>query len=84
MIVSGTSPVEVLHTAQELGQHAFVTCVNHENEPGRMRRASFPYDLTCPGEPLPVVTVEFQKQVGSPGRTLDHVAPFPREGNAYE
>ena len=75
VIVSGTSPVEVFHAAQESGQHPFVTCVGHENEPSRMRRISFPHDTIYPGEPLPVVTVEFRKQVGSPGRTMDRVIP---------
>ncbi len=75
VIVSGTSPVEVFHAAQESGQHPFVTCVGHENEPCRMRRISFSYDSTYPGEPLPVVTVEFRKQVGSSGRTFDRVIP---------
>ena len=38
VMVSGTSPVEVFHTAQASGRHPFVTCVGHENEPNRMRR----------------------------------------------
>ena len=59
VIVSGTSPVEVFHPAQESGRHPFVTCVGHEEEPCRMRRATFAYDATYPGEPLPMVTVEF-------------------------
>jgi len=46
VIVSGTSPVEVLHSAQASGQHPFVTCVGHEHEPNRMRRVSFSYDTT--------------------------------------
>jgi hypothetical protein len=75
VIVSGTSPVVVFHAAQESGQHPFVTCVGHENEPCRMRRVSFSYDLAYPGERLPVVTVEFRKEVGSPGRTLERVIP---------
>jgi hypothetical protein len=48
VIVSGTSPVEVFHAAQASGKHPFVTRVGHENEPNRMRRASFPYDPTYP------------------------------------
>lgn len=75
VIVSGTSPVEVFHAAQASGQHPFVTCVGHENEPNRMRRASFSYDTTYPNEPLPVITVEFRKQVGSPGVVLEQVIP---------
>ena len=75
VIVSGTSPVEVFHAAQASGQHPFVTCVGHEHEPSRMRRATFSYDTTYPNEPLPVITVEFRKQVGSLGVILDQVIP---------
>jgi len=41
VLVTGTSPVEVFHTAQASGEHPFVTCVGHEYEPSRMRRAVF-------------------------------------------
>ncbi len=37
-IVSGTSPVQVLHPAQASGRHPFVTCVGREHEPCQMRR----------------------------------------------
>jgi hypothetical protein len=57
VIASGSSPVEVFHTAQESGLHPFVTCVGHQHEPCRMRRDTFAYDAMYPGEPLPVVTV---------------------------
>ena len=60
VIASGTSPVAVFHAAEESGRHPFVTCVGREDEPCRMRRASFSYDVTYPGEPLPVLTVEFR------------------------
>ena len=75
VIVSGTSPVEVFHTAQASGKHPFVTRVGHEHEPNRMRRASFHYDPSYPNEPLPVLTTEFRKQSGSPGLILDRVIP---------
>jgi hypothetical protein len=75
VIVSGTSPVEVFHTAQTSGQHPFVTCVGHEHEPNRMRRVSFAYDPTYPNEPLPVITVEFRKQNRMPGLILAQVIP---------
>jgi hypothetical protein len=75
VIVSGTSPVEVFHTAQASGKHPFVTRVGHENEPNRMRRASFRYDSSYPNEPLPVLTVEFRKQSRVPGLILDGVIP---------
>ncbi len=75
VIVSGTSPVEVFHAARESGQHAFVTCAGREHEPCRMRRVAFSYDTTYPQEPLPVITVEFRKQIESPGLVLDRVIP---------
>jgi hypothetical protein len=75
VIVSGRSPVEVFHSAQASGKHPFVTRVGHENEPNRMRRASFPYDSSYSNEPLPVLTVEFRKQSRVPGLTLDGVIP---------
>ena len=62
VIVSGTSPVEVFHAAQASGLHPFVTRVGYEDEPNRMRRASFSYDPTYANEPLPVIAVEFRKQ----------------------
>ena len=75
VIVTGTSPVEVFHKAQESGQHPFVTCVGREHEPNRMRRAAFASDTTYAGEPLPMVTMEFRKQVGAPGLVLQEVIP---------
>jgi hypothetical protein len=75
VLVSGTSPVEVFHSAQASGHHPFVTCVGHEHEPNRMRRMSFSYDTTYPNEPLPVMTVEFRKQGGAPGVSLAQVIP---------
>ena len=44
VMVSGASPVDVLHTAQQSGLHPFVTCVGRESEPSQMRRASFSHD----------------------------------------
>lgn len=58
VIASGTSPVAVFHAAEASGRHPFVTCVGREDEPCRMRRASFAYDNTYPGEPLPVAPLE--------------------------
>ncbi|MBI4529919.1 MAG: hypothetical protein HY709_00200 [Candidatus Latescibacteria bacterium] len=75
VIVSGRSPVEVFHAAQASGQHPFVTCVGRENEPNRMRRVLFPYDTVYPNEPLPVIAVEFRKQIGLPGLVLGRVIP---------
>ena len=38
-----------------------------------MRRASFAYDGSYPGEPLPILILEFRPVSGSPGLTLDRV-----------
>ena len=42
VIASGTSPVAAFHAAEASGRHPFVTCVGREDEPCRIRRASFP------------------------------------------
>lgn len=73
VIVSGSSPVAVFHAAEESGRHPFVTCVGRENEPCRMRRVSFPYDVSYPGEALPILTLEFRAVRGSSGVTFDRV-----------
>jgi hypothetical protein len=73
VLVTGTSPVEVFHKAQASGEHPFVTCVGHEYEPSRMRRAAFAYDTTYRGEPLPVVTIEFRKDLSGAGLVLQQV-----------
>jgi predicted aspartyl protease len=73
VVASGASPVAVFHEAEASGRNPFVTCVGHENEPTRMRRVRFAYDGSYPGEPLPVVTLEFRPVSGAPGVTLDQV-----------
>ena len=73
VVASGTSPVAVFHAAEATGRNPFVTCVGYEVEPTRMRRVSFAYDTSYPGEPLPVLTVEFRTMSGSPGGTFDQV-----------
>jgi len=40
-----------------------------------MRRAVFSYDPTYPSEALPVIEVEFRKQVTTPGLVVDRVVP---------
>lgn len=75
VVVSGASPVEVLHAAAQSGRHPFVICVGWEDEPTRIRRASFPYDQGYPGEALPILRVEFRSTGGSPGLVLDRVIP---------
>jgi hypothetical protein len=73
VIASGTSPVAVFHAAEASGRNPFVTCVGHENEPTRVRRVSFAYDGSYPGEPLPILTLEFRSVSGTAGVPLDRV-----------
>lgn len=75
VVASGTSPVAVLQAAEATGLHPFLICVGREGEPCRIRRAAFPYDATYPGEPLPLIRVEFRPASGSPGVVLDRVIP---------
>ena len=39
----------------------------------RMRRASFPFDTSYPGEPLPTLAIEIRSDAGMPGVVLDRV-----------
>src|SRR5271169_2922109 len=73
VIASGTSPVAVFHAAEASGRNPFVTCVGCEDEPTRMRRVSFLDDGSYPGEPLPILNLEFRSVSGSPGIVLDRV-----------
>ena len=75
VVASGRSPVAVLAAAEATGLWPYLTCVGREGEPDQVRRASFPYDATYPGEPLPVVRAEFRHTVGAPGVSLDRVIP---------
>ena len=75
VIASGTSPVTVFHAAEATGLHPFFICVGREEEPCRIRRATFPYDAGYPGESLPVINVEFRRASGSPGVVIDRVIP---------
>jgi hypothetical protein len=77
VIASGTSPVAVFHAAEATGRNPFVTCVGREDEPTRLRRASFAYDGSCPDEPLPILTLEFRPVSGSPEVPLDRSSPIP-------
>jgi hypothetical protein len=58
VVASGTSPVAVFQAAEATGLHPFFICVGKEEEPCRIRRATFPYDASYPGEALPLITVE--------------------------
>jgi hypothetical protein len=67
VVASGRSPVEVFHAAHRAAQHPFFICVGREEEPCRIRRSSFRYDTSYPGEALPVIDVEFRHASGSRG-----------------
>jgi hypothetical protein len=54
VIASGASPVTVMQVAEATGLHPFFICVGREDEPCRIRRATFPYDSAYPGEALPI------------------------------
>jgi len=73
VVASGGRPVVVVHAAHDAAEHPYVICVGREQEPYRMRRASFAYDASYPGEPLPVMRVEFRRRSGVPGLVLDQV-----------
>lgn len=75
VVASGTSPVTVLHAAEATGLHPFFICVGREEEPCRIRRATFAYDASYLGEALPTIAVEFRQASGSPGVILDRVIP---------
>jgi hypothetical protein len=75
VVASGTSPVAVFHEAEATGLHPFFICVGREEEPCRIRRVTSPYDTHYPGEPLPVISVEFRHASGSPGVVFDRMIP---------
>src|ERR1019366_1442265 len=59
VVASGRRPVMVLHAARQAAEHPYIFCVGREEEPYRIRRANFAYDMSYGGEALPVVRVEF-------------------------
>ncbi len=73
VVASGSRPVAVFHAAHQASEHPFITCVGRENEPYRMRRATFAYDSTYAGEPLPVILAEFRRVSGTTGLVFDRV-----------
>jgi hypothetical protein len=75
VIASGSSPVNVFHAAEASGQHPFFICVGMEEVPCRIRRMPFAYDASYPGEPLPLIDVEFRRATGFPGVLLNRVIP---------
>lgn len=73
VVASGTRPVAVLHAAKQVAEHPYVICVGREDEPLKMRRVAFPYDGSYPGEPMPVLSVEFRRVSGTAGVVFDRV-----------
>jgi hypothetical protein len=55
--------------------HPFFICVGREEEPCRIRRIAFPYDVSYAGEAMPLIRVEFRQSSGSPGVAFDRVIP---------
>jgi predicted aspartyl protease len=75
VVASGRSPVAVLAAAEATGLMPHLACVGREGEPDRVRRETFAYDMGYPGEPLPLLRVEFRPVVGGTGVVLDRVIP---------
>jgi hypothetical protein len=75
VVASGTRPVVVFHAAHQAAEHPFVICVGREEEPFRIRRSSFLYDTSYPGEALPLIRAEFRRISGVAGLLLDRVIP---------
>ena len=73
VITSGSSPVAVFQAAEATGLHPFLICVGKEDQPCRIRRAVFSYDLSYAGEALPTIRVEFRPVSGLSGVVLDRV-----------
>jgi hypothetical protein len=65
--------VAVFHAAHQAAAHPYVICVGREDEPYRMRRATFAYDVSYAGEPLPVIRAEFRRVSGATGLVFDRV-----------
>ena len=75
VIAAGSSPVSVFHAAEASGRHPFIICVGKEDEPSRIRRAQFQYDMSYAGEALPLIQIEFRRTSGMAGVVLDRVIP---------
>ena len=78
VMASGSSPVTVFHAAEASGRHPFFICVGREEEPCRIRRATFLYDPGYPVKPC-------RWSVSSSGRPADRresswIESFPIRG----
>ncbi len=75
VIAACKTSLEVLHTPGMVERHPFVICVGREDEPYRIRRATFAYDSTYRGQVLPLLSAEFRSVSGSADLVLDLVIP---------
>ncbi|MBX9679945.1 MAG: hypothetical protein K2X38_14375 [Gemmataceae bacterium] len=75
VIAACKTSLKMLHTPSVVAQHPFVICVGREDEPYRIRRSPFAYDLTYPGQALPLLGAEFRSVSGSAGLVLDRINP---------
>jgi len=75
VIAACRTSLEVLHTPGVVERHPFMICVGREDQPYRIRRATFAYDPTYPGQALPLLSAEFRSVSGSAGLVLDRVIP---------
>lgn len=53
VIAFGRNPTNVFHDGMATGRHPYFTRVGHENEPERVRRTTYAYDTSYPGEAMP-------------------------------
>jgi len=67
VIASVRSPVAGFHAVEATGQHPLFICVGRQEEPCRVRRVSFAFDVRDPGEAAPLIDVEFRQAGGRPG-----------------
>jgi hypothetical protein len=75
VIAACKTSLEVIHAPGVMQRHPFVICVGRENEPYRIRRVTFAYDATYPGQALPILSAEFRSVSGTAGVLMDRVIP---------
>ena len=75
VIAACKTSLEVLHTPGVVERHPFVICVGREDQPYRIRSATFAYDPSYPGQALPLLSAEFRSVSGHSGLLLDRVIP---------
>ncbi len=75
VIAFGRNPTNVFHDGVATGRHPYFTRVGHENEPERVRRTTYAYDTSYPGEAMPYVSVEFRTDPLRSGAIVARVIP---------